>query len=113
MIAACFLFAMGNKPKASKWKYKSAAIIFSLVSAYMIACAILCAVQVAKSGRTGPYSKLILSVLCTFGLWTAASILALDPAHLITSALPYMLLSPTYVIILNMSVKRFRPTRHY
>ena len=97
---------MGNKPNASKWKYKSAAIFFSLISTYMILSAILCAIQVAKSGETGPYSKLILSILCTFGLWSAASILALDPAHLITSALPYMLLSPTYVIILNMLVER-------
>ncbi|KAF8331087.1 glycosyltransferase family 2 protein [Cantharellus anzutake] len=100
---SCGLFSIchGNKPKASQWKYKGAAISFAAVSAYMIVCAIFCAIQVAHSGKTGPYSKLVLSILCTFGLWCGASMLALDPAHLLTSAIPYMLLSPTYIIILN------------
>jgi ABC-type Fe3+ transport system permease subunit len=100
-IAACFLFSMGNKPKASFWKYMTTTIFFAILSAYMIVCAIVCAVWVARTGDKSLYDKMIVSVLSTVGLWAAASILAMDPAHLITSLLPYLLLSPLYIVILN------------
>lgn len=50
------------------------------------------------------YSKMLLSIIATFGLWAAASVLALDPVHLITSSVQYLLLSPSYLIILNVYV---------
>lgn len=89
------------------WKYKSAALFFALLSCYMIACAIVCAVQAARSKNSGLYGKMILSVISTYGLWVAASILAFDPAHLFTSGIPYLLLSPSYIIILNTWVDVF------
>jgi chitin synthase len=101
---------MGNKPRASLWKYKSAAIFFALLSCYLIACGIVCAVRVAQSPNSGLYGKMILSVISTYGLWVAASILAFDPAHLVTSGLPYLLLSPSYIIILNTLVDIVVPT---
>jgi chitin synthase len=102
-IAACFIFSMGNKPRASKWKYKSAAIFFAALSAYMIVAAIVCAVHVARlSDEHGAlYAQMKLSVIATIGLWVTSSILALDPWHILTSGLAYVLLSPAYIIILN------------
>lgn len=35
-------------------------------------------------------------------VYTVASFLALDPWHMFTSFIPYLLLSPTYINILNM-----------
>lgn len=100
-VAACFLFSMGNKPRASKWKYKSATIFFALISAYMVVAAVVCAIKIAGTDTGGLYDKMVLSVIATFGLWIAASVLAFDPAHLVTSGVPYLLLSPMYIIILN------------
>lgn len=95
---------MGNKPRASKWKYKSVAIFFGVLSGYMIVAAVICAIHVAQSHEHTLYSQMKLSVIATVGLWVASSILALDPYHIVTSGLAYMLLSPSYIIILNTSV---------
>ena len=93
---------MGNKPRASKWKYKSAAMFFAVLSAYMIVATIVCAVHVARLSDGALYAQMKLSVIATLGLWVASSILALDPWHILTSGLAYVLLSPAYIIMLNM-----------
>ena len=48
------------------------------------------------------FYTLIVSVMSTWGLWLIASILMFDPWHMLTSFIPYMLLTPTYVNILNV-----------
>jgi chitin synthase len=95
---------MGNKPRASQGKYKSASLFFSAISAYMIVAATVCAIHVSRSDEHALYAQMKLSVISTFGLWVGASILAFDPAHLVTSAFAYLLLSPSYIIILNTYV---------
>lgn len=47
---------------------------------------------------------MIVSILSTYGVYFLSSVLALDPWHLITSFLPYTILSSTYVNILSMYV---------
>ncbi|PCH43373.1 glycosyltransferase family 2 protein [Wolfiporia cocos MD-104 SS10] len=101
IVIACFLFSMGNKPRASKWKYKLSAILLSCLMMYMIACAVLCAIQAARSGGT-VYNTMVFSVIITYGVYVLASLLALDPWHIFTSFIPYLLLSPTYINILNV-----------
>ena len=84
MVAACFLFSMGNKPSAyvflavlsialtfgcvhsSKWKYKLTAIILSCLMLYMIIASIKCAVQAARQGGTAN-SVMLLSMAVTYG----------------------------------------------
>ena len=39
---------------------------------------------------------------CNYPVYLFASILAFDPWHMLTSFLPYMLLSPSYINVLNM-----------
>ncbi|KAF8160662.1 chitin synthase-domain-containing protein [Crassisporium funariophilum] len=101
MIIACFLFSMGNKPSASKWKYKLSAIILSILMLYMIIASIICAVQAGSQGGTAN-TVMLLSIAVTYGLYAFSSLLAFDPWHMITSFIPYMLLSPTYINILNI-----------
>lgn len=43
-----------------------------------------------------------LTDLCI--VYALSSILALDPWHMLTSFIPYMLLSPMYINVLNMCV---------
>jgi len=45
-------------------------------------------------------------VLISCKVYTVASFLAFDPWHMFTSFIPYLLLSPTYINILNMFVNR-------
>jgi chitin synthase len=48
------------------------------------------------------FYTLIVSVMSTYGIWLVASIIMFDPWHMITSFVQYMLLTPTYVNVLNV-----------
>ncbi|KAH8119128.1 chitin synthase-domain-containing protein [Phellopilus nigrolimitatus] len=101
IVVACFLFSMGNKPRASIWKYKLSSIFFAILNVYAIICAGICAVQAARQGGA-LYSTQLFSVLITYGAYTMSSLLALDPWHMMTSFVQYILLSPTYTNVLNI-----------
>ncbi|KIK67113.1 glycosyltransferase family 2 protein [Collybiopsis luxurians FD-317 M1] len=101
MIAACFLFSMGNKPQASKQKYLLMTVLLALAMMYMSFAAIKCAIKAAQQGGSAN-SVMLFSVIITYGLWATSSVLAFDPWHMLTSFIPYMLLSPTYINILNI-----------
>ncbi|KIY44391.1 glycosyltransferase family 2 protein [Fistulina hepatica ATCC 64428] len=100
-IVACFIFAMGNKPHASQWKYRLATVFFSLFMIYMLVATVFCAISAAKSGGTSN-SVMLFSVLISYGLYMSSSFLAFDPWHMFTSFMPYLLLSPLYINILNI-----------
>ncbi|KAJ7218117.1 chitin synthase [Mycena pura] len=101
VVVACFLFSMGNKPHAAKWKYQITAICLAVLMVYMLSASIVCALTAARQGG-GANSVMLFSVVITYGAYASSSILAFDPWHMITSFVPYMLLSPTYINILNI-----------
>ncbi|KAF7976842.1 hypothetical protein HWV62_5542 [Athelia sp. TMB] len=101
MIVSCFLFSMGNKPATSEAKYLTTSIILAVLMLYMLFCSVKCVVM-ALSLSGG--STILFSLIITYGVYVFSSILALDPWHMITSFGPYMLLTPTYVNILNMCI---------
>jgi chitin synthase len=65
-VVACFLFAMGNRPQGSKWKYLTAMVIFALTTAYMLGAASFCVVR-AVQGSSGSliYAQIVISLLAT------------------------------------------------
>ncbi|PPQ93791.1 hypothetical protein CVT25_013500 [Psilocybe cyanescens] len=101
LIVATFLFSMGNKPAAAKLKYKLTTIIMGILMLYMIIASIVCAVQAARQGGSAN-SVMLFSIAITYGLYVFSSLLAFDPWHIVTSFLPYLLLSPMYINILNI-----------
>lgn len=44
---------------------------------------------------------MVFSVLATYGVYLLSSLIAMDPLHLVTSFMQYLLLSPSYINILN------------
>lgn len=48
------------------------------------------------------FRNVVISLLATYGLYIIASLLYLDPWHMITSFSQYLFLLPTYVNILNV-----------
>lgn len=48
------------------------------------------------------FRSVIISLLATYGLYIIASILYMDPWHMITSFSQYLFMLPTYVNILNV-----------
>ena len=48
------------------------------------------------------FSNLIISVMATYGVWLIAALMMFDPWHMLTSMVQYVLLTPTYVNVLNV-----------
>ncbi|KAF7321339.1 Chitin synthase [Mycena kentingensis (nom. inval.)] len=101
LVIACFFFAMGNKPHAAKWKYKTLAISLAAIMVYLIFASVMCALAAARQGGQSN-STMLFSVVITYGVYVASAVLAFDPWHIITSFVPYVLLSPTYINVLNI-----------
>ncbi|KAG9017499.1 hypothetical protein FRB90_001092 [Tulasnella sp. 427] len=101
-LASVFVLAMGNKPKASQWKYKVVTIFFSLLTVYMVGCAIVCTVRAAQNLQDQLFVRMIVSIAATYGIYFASSFMALDPWHMFTSFIPYIILSPMYLNILTI-----------
>lgn len=95
-------------------------MLLAVLMAYMLFCAVLCAVAASKQGGY-VYRVMLFSIIATYGgmcaqrvigvsrgadefvvVYLFSSVLAFDPWHMITSFIPYLLLSPAYIIILNV-----------
>lgn len=101
-LVGCFIFALGNRPQGSRWKYYTASGIFAVLMVYMFVAAIVCFVHAIKHAHGGMYMEMILSLIATWGVYVVSSIIALDPSYLLTSMMQYMLLSPTWANVLNV-----------
>ena len=74
-----------------------------------MACAVLCSLRAAEFIDTPLYRNMVFSVIITYGVYFASSMLALDPYHLVTSFVQYILLTPMYINVLNMCVSHPYP----
>ncbi|KAG6372305.1 chitin synthase-domain-containing protein [Boletus reticuloceps] len=99
IIIACFLMSLGNKPRAARLKYKLASIFLAVLMVYLIIASVLCGI--AAASQTGG-SVVLLSIAVTYGVYILSGLLAFDPWHLLTSFVQYLLLTPTYVCMLNI-----------
>lgn len=102
-LIGCFLLSMGNRPQGAKWKYITVMVIFALLALYMMVACILILVKAVKGGANAAlYAQIVISLVATLGSWVTSSILALDPWHLITCMVQYLLLAPAYINVLNV-----------
>ncbi|KAH3680390.1 hypothetical protein WICMUC_000321 [Wickerhamomyces mucosus] len=113
-IATTFVISFGNTPKGTPNFYLSIIIFFAILMAYLISAAIILAVNAIKEvvsentitakiifeNRT--FRDLIISTLSTYALYFIGSFLHLKPMHMFTSFIQYLLLSPSYVNVLNI-----------
>ncbi|GAA5980582.1 hypothetical protein JCM5350_004355 [Sporobolomyces pararoseus] len=102
-VIACFLFSMGNRPKAARWKYITAMVSFALTTAYMLGAAGYCVYQaVQQSSESLIMAQIVVSLVSTYGCYVLSSLIAGDPWHLLTSMAQYMLFAPIYINLLNI-----------
>ncbi|OCF57019.1 chitin synthase [Kwoniella mangroviensis CBS 10435] len=97
-LVACFIFGMGNRPQGSPWKYKATIYFFAVLTTYMLVAAVLCAVQAIKNFDSPVFSRMVVSLISTYGIFVASSVLALDPWHLFTCFIQYILFSPSCIL---------------
>lgn len=113
-ILITFILSLGNKPKGSSTFYLSTFIFFAILMLYMLACSIYMSVEAIKGivedGNTTfkaliqkeTFRDLIISLGSTYILYLLSSIIYLHPLHMLTSFVQYILLSPSYVNVLNI-----------
>ncbi|KAI8054720.1 chitin synthase-domain-containing protein [Syncephalis plumigaleata] len=120
LMVSMFICSLGNRPQGSKLLYMGAMICFSLFMAYMIGGAVFLSirgvrralVQMAKDEQSvtvisvlfgnATLRDLIIAVGSTYGVYFLASLLYLQPWHMITSFVQYTLMVPTYINVLNV-----------
>ncbi|WWC68306.1 uncharacterized protein I206_102230 [Kwoniella pini CBS 10737] len=114
LLLWCFLLALGNRPAGSKIGYTSSMVGFALITVYMLFAAIYLAVRGIQSITADGtitaddvfgnkiFRNIVVSLAATYGLYIVSSLLALEPWHMLTSFLQYLLLAPSYVNVLNV-----------
>ncbi|POY76549.1 putative Chitin synthase [Rhodotorula taiwanensis] len=101
-VVACFLMSLGNRPKAAKWKYFGVMVIFGVTTAYMLGAAVFCVYKAVElSADSLIMAQIVISLVSTYGCYLLSSFIALDPWHMFTSILQYLLLAPSYINLLS------------
>ncbi|KAF2842031.1 glycosyltransferase family 2 protein [Patellaria atrata CBS 101060] len=114
VLITCFVLALGNRPQGSNKFYMSMVYFWAIIMAYLLFASIYITVISVKTELADGEFKLsdlftnqlfftlIVSMLSTYILYVVVSILFLDPWHMVTSFLQYLLMTPTYINILNV-----------
>lgn len=116
-LMTCFVISMGNRPAGwlSRKIYATMVWFWALIMLYLLFAAFYIATiailtdigdengfNINEVFTNKVFYTLIISLMSTYGLWLIASLLFFDPWHMITSLIQYMLLSPTFVNVLNV-----------
>ncbi|EDO18858.1 hypothetical protein Kpol_1023p27 [Vanderwaltozyma polyspora DSM 70294] len=112
-ILSTFILSLGNKPKSTEMFYVITCIFFAVLMAYMIFCSIFLSVKSFQTIlnekttflgviTTRTFRDIIISLGSTYGLYLISSIIYMQPWHMLTSFIQYLLLSPSYINVLNI-----------
>ncbi|KAI0152858.1 glycosyltransferase family 2 protein [Xylariaceae sp. FL1272] len=112
-LVACFVLSLGNRPAGSGKLYTGMVIFWSAIMVYLTFATVFISVRAVQSQIKEGFSisaifqnevffSLVVSLLSTYGVWLIASLLMFDPWHMLTSFVQYIILTPTYVNVLNV-----------
>jgi len=115
LLIMCFILALGNRPQGSKWAFTLAFVGFGILTIYMTFAAIFIAykgIQGLSQDQGGLtfsdvftdplFRNIVLSIAATTGLYLISSLIFLEPWHMITSFIQYLLIAPAYINVLNV-----------
>ncbi|KAK7529271.1 chitin synthase I [Phyllosticta citribraziliensis] len=113
IVITCFVLALGNRPQGSNKLYMTMVYFWALIMTYLMFATIYITVisvqkelkegfSVAKLFTNTVFFTLIVSMASTYLLYFVASFIFLDPWHMFTSFFQYLLMTPTYINILNV-----------
>ncbi|CAG8980952.1 hypothetical protein HYALB_00003811 [Hymenoscyphus albidus] len=113
-LLTCFVLALGNRPQGSNFAYMSMVYFWAIIMIYLMFASIFITVKsiqvevadgqftVDDIFKNKTFYTLIISLASTYVLWFISSFLFFDPWHMFTSFAQYLLLTPTYINILNV-----------
>jgi len=112
-LICIFICSLGNRPQGSRLLYLVTIILFAIIMIFVLflsGYSIYQFIQFVKTnkGEENTFSYVIqhggidmfLALLATYGLYFISSILHLQPSHMFTSFIQYLLLLPSFVNIL-------------
>ncbi|GAA5809306.1 Chitin synthase, class 1 [Mucor flavus] len=120
LLFVIFICSMGNRPQGSKFLFMTCLVGFALIMCYMLFCSawlIYKGIQLAAEKyewtldtmtnfqiamNDSGLRNMVISLGSTYGIYFVSSCLHRQPFHMFTSFLPYMLLLPGYINILNI-----------
>lgn len=110
----CFILSMGNRPQGSKKSYLAMVIFWSVLMVWLTFAAVYVTVEAIRAQveendftfssifHNWTFFSLIVSLGSTYVLWFVSSCLFLDPWHMFTCFIQYIVLTPTYINVLNI-----------
>lgn len=114
-IVTTFVLSFGNKPKGTEKFYIVIVVFFAILMAYMIFAALFMAIKSVESIYNSntkitvslffsneEFRDLVVATASTYALYFLASFIYLEPWHMFTSFVQYILLSPSYINVLNI-----------
>ncbi|KAM3165310.1 Chitin synthase [Lachancea thermotolerans] len=103
-LAALFIISMGNRPQGANHLFIISMIILSICSTYALVCGLVFSIKTLQNpGESSMvFVNIVVSLLSTYGLYAFTSIMYLDPWHLITSFVQYLLMLPSFICTLQI-----------
>lgn len=68
----------------------------------MLICGVVCTVKAINQIGQPVFARMVVSLCATYGIFVISSLFALDPWHIVTCFLQYLLFSPTYINVLQI-----------
>ena len=111
LIMSQFILSMGNRPQGSRVLFIGSMVGFAFIMIYTMFCAIYQTVVALQESlldhtyeafNTMTIASILVALVSTFGVYTLASILYLDPWHMATCFLQYLLLLPSWIATLQV-----------
>ncbi|KAK0665246.1 family 2 putative glycosyltransferase [Cercophora samala] len=113
LISTQFILSLGNRPQGSRKMYLASMIIYAVIMIYTLFASIWIVVHQLspkKEDKDKPelemgnnvFTNMIVSTASTIGLYFVMSFMYLDPWHMFTSFIPYLILLPSYICTLQI-----------
>ncbi|KAF8461931.1 chitin synthase A [Kalaharituber pfeilii] len=116
ILITCFVLSLGNRPQGSNKFYMSMVIFWAVIMVYLLFAAIYISVKSVQEELNKNQGKLslssifqnplflnlLVSLASTYILYFVASFMFFEPWHMFTSFIQYLLLSPSYINVLNV-----------
>ncbi|KAJ3082344.1 Chitin synthase, class 2 [Quaeritorhiza haematococci] len=108
-IVVTFISSFGNRPQGSKVIYHAVVILFAIIMIFLLFIGFYSVVDALPKTteewarfwdlfrQKAIFRDVVIATASTYGMYFLSSFLHLDPWHMLTSIVQYMLLLPTYV----------------
>lgn len=116
-IISIFISSLGNRPQGSRWIYILCMLLFAIImvvilylagfTVYLVINNVTSQITSASGVvdalfSTPAFRDVVIATVSTYGMYLICSFAYLDPWHMLTCFLQYLLLVPSFINILNV-----------